>query len=643
MRALRTLAQAGLVLSLLGALAAGCGGDGSRGGGATAAALSSTAGSGSNGIAAASTGAGTAGAGSGSASTAPGATPATPAPTTPDLDPPLVVLASPPRGLFTTQAQVLVAGTVTDQTGVAWLLLNGLPVLPDPAGNFSQLVALSAGLNVIELEAADPLGHRVKTALPVISGQYLPEASLVGDALAARLNRPAFDAIERAAAPLLSGPALTQRILAQNPLYTGNVALATIQVDASSVSLGTPTLDLDPRQGGLGVHVELPAIDVTTRAHGAVLGIPYSVRVNVTATRAVLDATAVVAVAPGGVVTTTLQNVNLDLQNFRFDVGGIPTILENLARNAVRGLIERQIEQMVAQVVPAEINRAIAGANGPIVRTVLGRQVTLRLVPTRVEFDPQGCAVLTDGDLVIAPAPGLPLPVLPTTPGSLRSAGAPPVHGTAPAALLSLNDDMLNRMAHAAWRGGLMSLVIDQAQAQAWGMPAWIQLDAFLLQIFFPSLAGVVNPGDPLVLEVSSATPVLFQTIAAPGVLEAGVGDLMLSVYVAPAGRARQLVLQVATQVEVGVGVSLSPQNAVQVAVAGRPLIKTDVLAMPLGRLDDLAVENFVDFLLPPVIQLLPRFWSGFPLPTHPAVQLRNVQVERDGPALDWVTVEGDL
>lgn len=640
MRAFRTLVGIGV----LGSLAAGCGGSSGGGGGATAAALSSAAPSSSGSTAAGGSGSVASGGSSGSGTTAPGATPAPPPPATPDNDPPALALTAPIRGLHTTQPQLLVDGTCTDASGVAYLLVNGLPVLPDPlTGRFTQLVTLTHGLNVIELEAADPLGHRVKSAVPVVSGQFLPEASRVQEALAARLNRPAFDAIERVIAPQLAGPALGQQILAQNPLYSGGAALATIQVNATAVNLGTPTVDLDPRQGGLGVHAELPNVDVTTRATGSVIGIGYSIGVNVTVTNAVLDATAVVNVAPGGVVTTTLQNVSIDLQGFRFDVGGIPTILENLARNAVRGMLEQQIERQVATVVPTEINRAIAGANGPITQAVMGRQVTLHLIPTRVAFDPDGCSVLTDGDVVVTAPAGTVLPALPTTPGSLASPGAAPAHGTAPAALLSLDDDMLNRMAHAAWRGGMMHLRIDRTQAQAWGLPAWMPMDAFLLQVFFPSLAGVVNPGDPIELEVSTLTPVLFRTLAAPGVLDAAVGDLALSVYVVPAGAPRQLVLQVALQVDLGVGVSLSPQNAVQLQVVGRPLIKTDVVAMPLGFLDALAVENFVDFVVPPVLQLLPRFWSGFPLPTHPAIQLRNVQAERDGPGQDWVTVKGDL
>ena len=33
-----------------------------------------------------------------------------------------------------------------------------------------------------------------------------------------------------------------------------------------------------------------------------------------------------------GVVTTTLNNVTVDMQGFRFDINNVPTFLENLAR-----------------------------------------------------------------------------------------------------------------------------------------------------------------------------------------------------------------------------------------------------------------------------------------------------------------------
>jgi hypothetical protein len=48
----------------------------------------------------------------------------------------------------------------------------------------------------------------------------------------------------------------------------------------------------------------------------------------------------------------------------------------------------------------------------------------------------------------------------------------------------------------------------------------------------------------PIEIDVSSGTPALFRTLPPPGLVEAQLGDLTISVYVAPAGRPRELVLR---------------------------------------------------------------------------------------------------
>jgi hypothetical protein len=619
-----------LAIALSGAAIVGCGGGGggSSGGGAstTAASTSSTP------------------TPTGSATTTPTtstATPGTgPVASGPDTSPPVVTLTSPQRGEHTTQTAIMVTGTAIDQSGVSYLVVNGAAVLVGANGAFAAAVPVTSGLNIIELRCGDALGHEARTVLPVIAGTFLPETSNVGDAVAVRLNRPAFDAIERLAATQLGGVNLAQMIMAQNPLFDGNYLLATVTVTAQSATFGAPTLDLTPQAGGLRVHVELPNIDVRVRAAGRLVSlVNYGVNVAVTADKATLDAVAVVTVT-NGVVTTTLQNTTVTLDNFRFDIGGIPTFLENLARNAVRNLIQDQVKKQVETIVPREVNKAIAGATGPIVQTVLGRQVSLVLVPKLVLFDADGALVVTDGDLRVPPLAGA---TPPTSPGSLITAGNKPSHGVTPSFHASLNDDMLNRVGHAAWKSGLMNMKIDQTAAVGLGLPAWFPMDAFLLQIFFPQLAGHVNPADPLELELSTGAPATFRTLAAPGLLEAGLGDLTIAVYVAPAGRPRQLVLKVGVQAQLPVAPSLSANNVLKVDVSGRPTIKTDVFETPLVALNELAIENFVDFIAPPVLQLLPRAWSGFPLPLYPGVSPRNVQFTRDGPSNDWVTIKGDL
>ncbi len=624
-------AHRSLVLPFLLAALTGCGGAGSGGSTAASTVAASTSGTAPAQVTSSTSSAGSTGS-TGSAGS-----------TGPDRDPPAITVATPARGAFVTGALAQVIGQVQDASGVAYFLLNGLPAALDASGGFAEVLTLSPGLNVIELEAADRWGNRTRTALSVVAGDFLPDTQTVGDAAAVRLNRPAFDAIERLAAAQLGGASLSQTILAQNPLYAGGGGLATLQVDATSASFGTPRLDLDPRAGSLRVRAELPSVDVVVRAHGSLVGIPYSVTTQVTSTLAVVEADAVVSVSQGQ-VTTQLQNVAVDLQGFRFDINNVPGFLEQLARNAVRGIVERQVQRQVEQVVPVEVNKAIAGANGPITQTVLGRTATLHLIPTAVVFDPDGASILTDGDMTIAPPAGVTLPPLPTVPGSLFTAGAPPVHPLTQALHVSANDDLLNRIGHAAWRGRLLDLTIDQALvAQQVTLPAWLQLDAFLLTVFFPSLAPHLNPADPIEIEIGSLTPPVFTTQPAPGLLRGGLGELAFRVYVAPAGRPRDLVLEASLQVEAGLTARLAPGGLLQVELDGRPTAVTDVHTTPIAPLNQLAVENLVDFVLPPALQLLTRSLSGFPLPVTPGLTPTNVTVEADGPQGDFVTVRGDL
>lgn len=609
------------------ALLAGCGGSSASSRGAASVAASTSAAPSS--VTSGSTGSTASGLVSGTSSTGP------------DRDAPVIALVSPTRGAFLAgQQHVGVEGTVQDASQVAYLLLNGLPVTLDAGNSFLEVLTLTPGLNVITLEAADTWGNRTRTALSVLAGDFLPTAQPVGDAVVARLNRPAFDAVEQVAAQQLGGPPLANMILQQNPLYTGSGGLATLQVDATSASFGTPRLELDPRAGALGVRAELPSVDVTVRAHGDVLGIGYSLTTRVTATLAVLDAEAVVNVAQGQ-LSTQLHNVVVDLQGFNFDINNVPGFLEALARDAVRRVVEREVQRQVEQVVPQEVNRALAGANAPITRTVLGRPVTLHLVPTAVSFDPDGASVRTDGDLVVTPPAGYtPLPA----PGSLVTAGAAPTHPLTQAFHVSANDDLLNRVGHAAWQGGLLHLRIDQALvAQQTSLPPWLQLDAFLLTTFFPSLAPHLNAADPIELEVSALTPPVFATRPAPGLLEGGLGELSLAVYVAPAGRPRELVLEASLQVEAAMSARVTPAGAIEVLVDGRPVAITDVHTTPIAPLDETAVENLVDFVLPPALQLVARSLSGFPLPVLPGFTPSNLTIESDGPQGDFLTVRGDL
>jgi len=555
-----------------------------------------------------------------------------------DTTPPTLTVTSPTRGELVPSGTVRVAGTVSDANGVAILVVNGVPVIPDAAGNFAELIAVQPGMNAIEVEAFDPSANGSQVRTVVLAGTFRPLTQSVPDALAARLNRPGFAAIEALAAQELARADLGALVRAQNPLYEDTSGLTRVTVTAEAASFGTPRMSLDPQPGALAVRVEVPAVDMTVRLRGRLGFVNFNRTVRATADLATITGQASLVGQPGGGLRSQMTNSQVALDNFRFDVSGFPGFLENLLRGVVRRTLVREIKKQIESTIPDQVDRALTVFNQPVTQTVLGRPVTLRLVPNRVDIDAQGAFFLADANVGIPALPGR------TGPGSLVTPGAAPLLGVNRAFALSLDDDLLNRIAYGAWQGGLMDFSLDRAAATQLGLPAWLPLNAFWLQAFLPSLIGHVSPTDALEFEITSRLPAVISARAGAEPVQVSVGEFVVQIFAAPAGRARQLVLEVTTQVEFALGVSVDANNTLRLSVASRPQVRTEVTASPLTPVNATGVASFIDFLVPPVIQLLPQAWSGFPLPVVPGgVQPRNLELRADGPAGDHLTLRGDL
>jgi hypothetical protein len=84
--------------------------------------------------------------------------------------PPAVAIASPAEGERLTDASILVEGTVSDATGLAGVVVNG--VAADVTGNaFSASVPLEIGENVLTATATDSFGSTVFASVTVLRGE----------------------------------------------------------------------------------------------------------------------------------------------------------------------------------------------------------------------------------------------------------------------------------------------------------------------------------------------------------------------------------------------------------------------------------------------------------------------------------------
>jgi uncharacterized caspase-like protein len=91
-----------------------------------------------------------------------------------ETPPPRITLLEPTslqrsRGLAVAEAELRMAGTVTEGAGPLKLFINGRPVVLDPLGRFNHTLHLTPGDNVVVLNAIDAQGRNIESSYAVRS------------------------------------------------------------------------------------------------------------------------------------------------------------------------------------------------------------------------------------------------------------------------------------------------------------------------------------------------------------------------------------------------------------------------------------------------------------------------------------------
>lgn len=558
-----------------------------------------------------------------------------------DVDPPRVEVTTPARGALVAVGEVEVAGRVSDPSGVAWLKVGDAEVAVGPDGRFARRLAVTPGLNLLEVSAADGAGNVARGWRSVLAGQARP-AGPVEDALAVRLERPAFALASREAAARLGtvdlGPALRARNpLLDAPLKKGPLALD-VRVEARDAGSDAPTVDLEPAAGGLRVRVGYPRVSATLHLEGrpAVWGwrpqAPIATTTRLAARHARVEGLARAAVVDGRLVTR-LDDVRVTLDGLEVEASILPAFARPHVARAVEGHLAALLARRVQDLVPPAVDRALAGALAPRATTALGQPFTLSLAPRRVAFDLAGASVVLSADV----APAGPARVDPGTHvGSLATPGPAP-HLAGGGVAFAVDDDLLNRLGHAAWRAGALHLTAGPADAPRLGLPAWAaRIDAGFLAGILPEAVAGLDPRTPLELEVTPLAPPVFRPRDG-GALELGLGDLVVRVHAAPPGQPRRLVVQASVQALLACAADVDDAGRLTLRLADRPTLRVDVFDAPLPALRQAGVEALLELYLPQALEVLVARASGWPLPLPSVVGPARVTLGARG---GFVTVD---
>lgn len=566
-----------------------------------------------------------------------------------DFDAPVVQITKPARGQYfdAGTSVVTVEGSVTDPiSGVQTLTLNGTVCNVDAQGNFTLPVALANGVNILSAHATDRAGNVGTSSVSVM---YCPAYRLATDdvpgAAGTRLSEGALNTI---------APVLVDQLLASNVIQTKltasslvhsavrdpifNACLASADVSVIGINFSRPVLTFDTVTGGVNAHCEIPNLRIDLRAQ-SFCGIGYSVTGNVTASNAVIDLGLDVALQNGQYMISA-RSSSVNLQNFRYAINGIPSIITNLVYTLVKSQAESRLADALKTQLPPALSSALQGLAQPITQSWNGRTVTFRAEPQTLAWDDAGFQVDFASNVTTARNP-----IVPMVPGSYfvaPPAGTVPQFGPTSGFYATVNENLLNRALFSSWQAGFWTIQIDTAFMQQFGVNLPFQLDAQLIALFFPAIRSMIAPGMqiPVAIKLEPQMQPVIEVTGVPDLVRVNLGELHMTLLL-DFGAGYQPFFTTALHMRAGASASFA-NNAFSFTIGQNVDFEAELLsaAIPLNGID---MARFMSFIVPPAIQVATQTMKPIPLPTLQGLSLMNLQVYRDGYAGEFCTVSGDI
>ena len=386
--------------------------------------------------------------------------------------------------------------------------------------------------------ATDGAGHVSSAQRSVVSGRFEPVDAPVDRALDVELGRAGLDALVEQAREALEATPLEELA----PMgRSGDFELTSFSYEATDV-------DLTPDLGGFDIRVRIHGLRVGVRVEKRVLFIPVVIRGSASADVAELSAFLSVMATSDGAVAMDLGDASVDLRGFRYDIEGLPGLLEGLLAGVVRDLAEGALEDAVEGVVmpslfdPADLVQPVR--LGEATLTVAMKLSLLTVSPEGLRFQAAVSASAADLGPVAPERPAAPGAICDVASGAGRGGPEGPLR-------VSVSADALNRLLHVAWRAGALDMSVDLGGD---GGAAPIQLDVAGIGAALGAPLDEVAPGDapvtlslrPLLPPVLVPAPVGDPTKAAT----LAMGDMMLELLARPPGRDPLSLLSVALAIE---------------------------------------------------------------------------------------------
>lgn len=527
----------------------------------------------------------------------------------PAIDPnaPRIHITSPERGTFAGDtATVEVRGVATDDTLVTSVVVNGVTATVKPDGTFTATVPVTAGTNLLHAIAKDAQGNEGQETRAVVAGPTRAIDRTIERAITATISAQTFDALGRGASTFVSTGDLSALVQPMNPVVdmgteNGQPDCLYGQAAITNLDVGAADIQLLPQPGGLVLDATLDDVRVDLHLQWAVSCFDGARDVSATATRIHVRGVLGAGFDFGGDLRFTLTDPEADVVGFNVDLGGVPQdIIDLLDLDTRMGpVLAFATERFVAPM----LDDALAGLSETKTLDVFGKQVSVTVFPTQIDFDVTGALVELDTELRADGDHGEFVYVENLVPVMDRGKGFQ----------LAVSDDAANQLLSSLWSAKAMDVALD-LETGPYGAIGTLY-DSVELGAKVPPFLDASGEG-----------------------LRLTVGDLLATFK-----RGDRIATQVAINAEVGLVVKADPATGALRLDVGEPAVYVDILDEDVDGSNPLSsaeFEQITSFALSRIVAIGSGAVGAIPLPSAGGVAVKNVGVsEQTG----YLVVEGEI
>lgn len=554
---------------------------------------------------------------------------------------PKIEVVSPERGAQTAQADVTIQVRVTDPNGVGAVEIDGLTATSAGQDLYEASLTLAAGMNLVRVSATDALGNVSTGTFSLVHGQFVAPDTLLERSIGAGFSPAGLQRMARILDPLVAKLDLESAILKHNPLISKAsfvVRSKALRHDPARIDVagepgaGVITLYLDHAE--LELDVDLIGLSLTQATIFAdTAAVDFHVMPVDPATLAAGTATALDCLV--------IQRTEVRFTNFRVQAssGLINSLIGNFT-----GQVEDAVRNKLVTLLPGAIynlidNPGVPGFDRPL---SVALPSIASLAPILSSTQPSSLDLLfriqdTDGSATAGLGVSLGVqavanpPAYPTTAQQVLVGGAQGV----PTVLAgdhfaaALSQDAVNLLLYALWQSGGVRLGIDGTKPLSPGSA--MSLNVKMLYPFIKAVRDLApDPDTPLAIEVSSVTPPIALLGHKGTLIEvlAGETEIKLSIdYMDGQPPLELFTLRIPLQL--AADVTITGGNKIKISGLQAPIVGIDMIREPVVDLADQEIENFLNQILPWMLDQYKMQLPEIPIPALPfGLNLTNPRTE---------------